>query len=389
MGTLLTSAARWLRDALPGFDITASPEVLAERTRTWARPAVQMGIASALAYWAASQLAGDAAGYAPITAIAALGLGRERRLGRSGLLVGGLFLGVVAAEIVTPVIGSGWWQIGLIIAVSAIVAGSVVGHDLAVTYATINAALLLTTPGSDGWLPSRVVAGLLGVAAALAMILLIAPPHAADLLIRRLDRAADRAAELLTRSADALAAGSGLPSDGDRRELLVAAGRLDDELDRSHDAADQAGEVVRWSPRRRGDADEVGRVTDLARDLRPALRTASTIARLVDRATLAEVRAPDDVVRSIRDGAGAVSDLARRYTTDERVDDDLDDELSAVLRRIMDVDVDRAVLIGLKEEIRGLIADLVAIGGGSPAGAPATLDRARGAARGGVVYGRL
>src|SRR5690606_22204712 len=137
------------------------------RARAWGWPAVQMGLAAALAWWAAGHLAGNAASYAPITAIVALGLGRERRIGRSALMVGGLFLGVVLAELATTLLGVGWWQIGLCMTLAAIAAGIVIGHDLAVTYAAINAVVLLTTPGSDGWMPSRVIAGLVGIAVAL------------------------------------------------------------------------------------------------------------------------------------------------------------------------------------------------------------------------------
>lgn len=349
-----------LRAALPEIEISESPGELARRARQWAWPAVQMGLAASLAWALANQIAGDAAGYAPITAIAALGLGRERRLGRSSMLVGGLLLGVVAAEIVTPIMGSGWWQIGVLMALSAVVAGAVIGNELAVTYATINAILLLTTPGSDGWIPSRLIAGLAGVLAALAVMLLFLPPRPVRMVSRRLRRSAQRAAEALDATARVLRGGSAAgDGSGDGRGLLGLARRLDDEIEQSHSTVDQACELVRWSPWRRRQAEEIDRLADVAHDLRPALRTASTIARLGDRAMVNDVTASNAIANGTEQTADVVVDLTDALISDQDMEGrDVEARLSDLTRQVVSAPADEAIMIALQEEIRGLLDDL-------------------------------
>ena len=318
-----------------------------------------MGVAAAGSWWIASRLAPQAASYAPITAIVALGLGRERRLGRSAVLTSGLFLGVVAAEIATALIGVGAWQIGAAMALTAVVAGAVVGRDLAVTYAAINAVVLLTTPGGDGWFPGRFASGLIGVGTALTVLLVVAPARPAHLVQRRLGRAADRAAGVLTATADTLASRSdGGGRVGDARPLVVRARRLDDEIEQSHGTVDQARELVRWSPWRRRDRADVERLERIANELRPALRTASTIARLADRADLLGLSAPAPMRDAIRRGAATLSTLTYDLlaasppgTADVR-------GASDVVRRLLATEIEHAVLVALKEELRGLLADL-------------------------------
>ena len=366
--TPLSTALTRAREALPEYEISGSWASVVRRAHTWTWPAVQMGVAASLAWVLAGTIAADAAGYAPITAIAALGLGRERRLSRSAVMVGGLLVGVVGAEIVTPIIGTGWWQIGILMSISAIVAGSVIGHELAVTYATINAVVLLTTPGSDGWVPNRLIAGLTGVVAALGVMLLIAPARPVHLIEHRLGRAVDRATTALRTTAARLRADQELERDtgnddstGDGRRLIVLARRLDDEIDQSHRTIDQAHELVRWSPWRHNRAADVERLTEVAHGLQPTLRTASTIARLGDRATLIDVTANDRLVDGICNAADVVGRIAGSLIDDEPLDDG--DHGSAVdaIGRVMSGAPDHAVLIALQEEVRGLLSDIADI----------------------------
>ena len=348
-----------------------------------------MGIAAALAWWAAGHVAGSAAGYAPITAIVALGLGRERRLGRSALLVGGLLLGVILAEFATALIGVGWWQIGLCMTLAAIVAGVLIGHDLAVSYAAINAVVLLTTPGADGWMPSRLIAGFVGIAVAVVVLLLIAPARPVHLVERRLGRAAERARQAIDATAHSLA--HGLDDDdptGDERPLLRLARRLDDEIEQSHETIDQARELVRWSPWRRRDTGEIARLRRVAHDLRPALRTASTIARLGDRAALLGITAPEPICEAVREAGATLGLLTLDLLDDSSPGSDDTDAASNVVERLMSTEVDRAVLVALKEEVRGLLADLTDVVEAVFDDPPAVPSALRAATVGDIEYGR-
>ena len=383
----LTDVERSLAET-SGTEFSGTWGLLRRRARAWVWPAVQMGVAAGLSWWVAGHVAGNAASYAPITAIVALGLGRERRLGRSALLVGGMFLGVVLAEIATAFLGVGWWQIGLCMTLAAVVAGVLIGHDLAVTYAAINAVVLLTTPGSDGWLPSRLIAGIVGVAVALAVLLVIAPARPVHLVERRLGRAADRARDVMEATAHSLA--HRLHDDaptGDERPLLKLARRLDDEIERSHETLDQARELVRWSPWRRSDADEVARLGRVAHELRPALRTASTIARLGDRAALLGISAPGPICEAVHAAGATLGVLTLDLLDDVSPDRDETDSASNVVERLMSTEVHRAVLIALREEVRGLLADLADIVESMFDDAPAAPSTLRTATVGDIEYG--
>lgn len=354
-----------LRAALPSLDISQSGTVVRRRARTWSWPAFQMAIASALSWAVAARVAGDAASYAPIAAIVALGLGRERRLSRSALMIAGLFVGVIAAEILTPLIGSGWWQIGLVMGSTAVVTGALVGRDLAVTYATINAVVLLTTPGSEGWLPSRLVSGIVGVGAALVVLLVVAPPRPVHLIRHRVTEAARAAGDALRATATVLADPDAADGSDDERRLIRSARRLDDAIERTHEVVDQAREIVRWSPRRRRDADAVDHLAGVVSRTRPALRTASTIARLGDRAAVLGLVGSDALLDGICEAAEFVEERTRCLVERTAIDDDRAETVRHRVEALMDRSPDHAALIALVEEVRGILDDLAEIDTGT------------------------
>lgn len=393
----LASVIRRLDDATPSVDLSSSRSALVRRAGAWTWPAIQMGVAAALAWLIAGVLVADAAGYAPIVAIGALGLGRERRLSRSGLMLAGLFLGVVAAELAGPVIGRGWWQIGLMLAITALVTGAVVDRELAVTYAAINVVVLVTIPGQEGWVPDRMIAGVAGVAVAVAVMLLLLPPRPVAIVTRRLERATRSSIEALEATALALDRDARHDSgtrdgddddDGDERPLVAAARRLDDEIERSHESVQQALEVVTWSPLRRRNRAEVLRLAGIAHTLRPALRTASTVARLGDRAAMNDIPAHDHVLAGITAAADALAPLIDALVDGDEPADDTDRRAAEAIEQLLSGGSDHAILIALQEEVRGLLADVVGIVEGAVGGGDTTREYASGGTVEGITYGR-
>lgn len=359
----IKAIAKRLDAVLPDqLELSSSRELVGERAKRWRWPAFQMLVAGALAYFVARRLDLGSASYAPIVAIGALGLGRERRLGRSALMLAGLALGVVTAEIATPLLGVGWWQLGLLVGVTALVAGAFVDRELAVTYAVINVVVLVTLPGSEGWVPDRLVSGTVGVGIAVTVMLVVLPPHPTLIVRRRLRRSIDLAREAIESTTDQLRKGrpsSGPAFDGgDDRPLISASRRLDQEIERSHDAAEQALEIARWSPLRRGQRDEVAKISDVAHDLRPALRTVSTIARLGDRAVLTDITADEPLLDALDAAAGAACDLASRLVDGGEPAPGFGDDVRSVIADMLDAPADNAILVALREETRGLYADL-------------------------------
>lgn len=380
-----------LDEAFPNASLSASRDVTARRARAWAWPAVQIGLAAGLAHLVASATVPAAQVYAPIVAVGAIGLGRERRLARSALMIAGLFLGVVAAELATPLVGNGSWQVGAMVVVTALAAGTLVDRDLAVTYAVINAIVLVALPGSEGWMPDRLVAGAIGALVALVVLLLVVPPRSAHLIRRRLRHATELGAEALVRTATLLRGEAEAELDrGDERPLITAARRLDDEIERSHESADQAREIVRWSPIRRRERPEVERLARIAHELRPALRTASTIARLGDRAALTGVRGDGYVVNGIEDAAEALESLVAALLDGDTPPPDDDEHAAGVVEHVLSRQPDHALLIALQEEVRGLLADISAIVAREfEDAAPVARDRAVGVVQNGIAYGAV
>ncbi|NND76392.1 MAG: hypothetical protein HKN44_15445 [Ilumatobacter sp.] len=334
---------------------------LVRRFEAWRWPAFQMTVAAALAYLAATVVAEQSASYAPITAVAAIGFGRERRIERGGLLIAGLAVGVVVAEATSAWLGSVWWQVGLVLGISALIAGVVLDAELAVAYAAINAAVLIAVPGSEGWVPERAIAAAVGVLVAVAVVLLLMPPSPHRQLrvgLRRLGSAAADAAQAAVAALEEQFDREKSAAQGDDRATIAAARRLDDEIERNHSAADHARQIGRWSPIRRLRPGDGTYLRDLAHDVRPALRTMSTIVRLSDRMLLHGVAAADRTIGAI-EAVGEITDETVRQLVEQR---DLDREtrhrLETAVERLDGMPLEHASEIAVHEELRGMLHDL-------------------------------
>jgi uncharacterized membrane protein YgaE (UPF0421/DUF939 family) len=331
---------------------------LRRRFSTWWWPATQMAMAAGLAWLLANTLLESPAGYAPITAVVAMGLGRERRIWRSVVLIGGLLLGTVVAEIAGHALGVGWWQVGIVLGASGLLAGLLFDRDLAVTYATINAVVLYGIPGSHGWLPTRVIDGLLGVAAALVVTFGVAPSRPHRQLAGRLRTVAGQAADGLELAAEALR------SDLDERRpdaVRAASARIDRELQRVPGTVEHALDLARWAPIRRLDADAVERLVVSSSALVDALTTASTVVRLTDRALVNDATVGDRLLDGVGLTASAIRTLVDDIVTERRPDDGVGEECREAIDALMSEPEDRAVVIAIQEEVRGLLDDLIDI----------------------------
>ncbi len=317
-----------------------------------------MALAAGLAWLLSHTLLDSPGSYAPITAIVAMGLGRERRIWRSVVLIGGLLLGTLVAELAGQVLGVGWWQVGMVLGVSGLLAGLLFDKELAVTYATINAVVLYGLPGSEGWLPTRVLDGIVGVGAALVVTFGIAPSRPRRQLAARLRRVADRAADGLESAAQALRS-----EIDDRRPDAVrtASARIDQELQRVSGTVEHALDLARWAPIRRPDADAVERLVESSSALVDALTTASTVVRLADRAVVNDAAVGEDLVGGVERAATAIRTLVDDIVAERRPADAVVDDCRSAVDALLSEPADRAVVIAIQEEVRGLLDDLIDI----------------------------
>ncbi len=355
----------------------ALPVPLRTRTRRLAYaflPILQCGLAAGLAWFIANDLLHHPRPFfAPIAAAIALGTGMGRRVRRGIELVIGVVVGVGLGDLFIAQVGSGPWQIAVvvIIAMSAAVfldRGALVGTQAA------SSAILVATllpPGSAGGYERMVDAAVGGAVALLFMALI--PVHP-------LKRVRREAASLLGVASSVLAEVSdGLETrDSDLiRNALQDARDTQPAIDAIEEQLAGARELVRISPfYRRRRPEEVA----LARVLNPLDNGIRNIRVLARRAIVAvddQVDVPPALSSLLAALSDAVELLARRVAADPDAPTDaqVHRELRAVAARakrelLFDPGLTETVMLA---QIRSVLVDMMQVAGLSKISAVATL----------------
>src|SRR5918998_3977916 len=136
----------------------------AVRTRLRGRmlPIVQNAIAAVAAWSLAVALLPDPRpAFAAIAAVIAVGVTHGERAGRALQLVGGVVLGISVATLLISVIGTGPWQIGVLVILAMTAATALGAGEMVVVEAAVSAILLVALdPGSaDGFSADRIIEG--------------------------------------------------------------------------------------------------------------------------------------------------------------------------------------------------------------------------------------
>jgi len=169
-----------------------------ERLRSSALPIVQCALAAGLAWWVAKDLVGHQQPFfAPIAAVVSLGLGLGARLRRSVELVCGVTVGIGVGDLLVSLIGSGPWQIALVVTIAMSTAVALNSGPIFAMQAGNSAVLVATLlpPGGTGG-PDRMVDALVGGLTGIAVVAMI-PTHP----VRRARR---NAAEVLATASEVL-----------------------------------------------------------------------------------------------------------------------------------------------------------------------------------------
>src|ERR671915_1043395 len=215
-----------------------SARARAERLRDTARAIRQATLAATLAWLVATELVGHTAPFfAPVSAIITLGLTQGERGRRAGEVVLGVTLGIAVADLLVIGLGTGWWQLALVVALSMSIALLLGSGQMFAQQAAVSAALVATLQPPDGGVSfARAVDALLGGSIALAISALVLPAHPGRMVREAAAPVLEELAAVLEDVADALARRS--------REAVQAAldrGRAIDELARNLDHALIAG----------------------------------------------------------------------------------------------------------------------------------------------------
>lgn len=276
-------------------------EAALRRWRLAALPIVQASLAAGLAWLVATVLIRHVHPFfAPIAAVISLGVSQNERLRRGVELMGGVVVGIAVADLLIEVIGTGAWQIALVVALAMSVAVLVDGGPLMTVQAAASAVLVATLlPG--GGLP-RALDALVGAAIGLAVAALLPgdPIRGArrglGILLSELDTT-------LTAVANAL-------RERDEAAVITALSRVRDTQPRVDElrTSVQAGEeVATIAPLRRRRLAELKRIEVAAVRADYALRNARVLARRA----LAAIRDGEPIPEQLPDRLVDVARAAR------------------------------------------------------------------------------
>jgi uncharacterized membrane protein YgaE (UPF0421/DUF939 family) len=350
------------------------------RTRAW--QIGQCAVAAAVAWLGATTLLDHPRPFlAPVAAIVALGVSYGQRLRRVAEVMVGVAVGVFVADLFIAWVGTGLWQIVVIVAVSMTVAVLLGAGNLMVTQAAVQSvtvAILLPAPeaGFNRWLDAL-------VGGAVALLAAAVVPQAP------LRRPREQAARIVRDLGRLLRATAGSVAGADADEALATLQRArgtEVALGDLRTAAREGLDVVRSSPFRRRHRGAVRKMAELVVPLDRAIRNTRVLARrsvtavrageAIPPAYLALVERVAEATDVIADelAAGRLPRAAREPLTDVAqltATQPLPDGLSAavVLAQVRSIVVDLLQLTGLtSEEALELMPGPPGSGEGAPGG---------------------
>lgn len=288
------------------------PDGLQERLRRlWlsAVPILQCALAAGLAWWVAGMVTGTNGQppfFAPIAAVVSLGLSLGKRWRRSLELVGGVVIGILIGDLIVVRIGTGTWQIIVVVLIAMSTAVFLDDGPIIPMQAASSATLVATLlpPGGVGGFSRAIdalIGGLIGIV--VVALLPVNPSHrarrdAAGVLVVMRD-ASWKLAEGL-RAADETKVFEALE---DVRGTQAAINEM---------RADMGGgrEVSRISPLYWSSRDRVERISDTADPIDNAVRNFRVLARRALSMVERGEQLSDDIIALISD-FGYVFDILR------------------------------------------------------------------------------
>ncbi|WP_181449251.1 FUSC family protein [Nonomuraea aridisoli] len=246
------------------------------RLRAMAPPIVQCAVAAGLAWMVATEAVGHSRPFfAPIAVVICIGVGLGQRLRRAAELVVGVSLGIGVGDLLVSWIGTGAWQIMLVVALAMAVAVFIDRGTVIVLQSASSAVLVATLlpPSGTGGL-DRMVDALIGGLMGLAAVALL-PASPSRLVTRHAAALFGSLADVLRSTAEAI----------DRCDPAMAAAALQAargtqaHVDEFRQALDTSLEIARLSPMHRRQRSRPAEYETAADPLDHALRNARLLAR--------------------------------------------------------------------------------------------------------------
>ena len=182
--------------------------------------ALQAGLAAGLAWFVAHDLIGRPTPFfAPIAAVITLASSVGQRLRRTAELVVGVAIGIGIGDAIIQLIGTGPWQIGLVVLLAVLVATALGGGTPLVVQSASSAVLVATLTPTTGVPWTRFFDALVGGGVGLVVMTVLLPLNPLTVVRRAAGPALQVLADGLRQVADGLSA-------GDRDQVADALAKL-------------------------------------------------------------------------------------------------------------------------------------------------------------------
>ena len=319
----------------------------------------QAAVAAGVAYFIAADVLGHPAPFfAPIAAVVSLGTSYGQRLRRVAEVTLGVAVGVLIADLLVLGLGTGAWQIALIVLLAMSTALLLDAGGLFVTQAAVQSIVVATLAPSGGQALLRWTDAVVGGAVALVAATVV--PRAP------LRRPRDQAAHVVDTIAVLLRGAARGMRDGDVEEtldLLADARETDVLIEELRQAAAEGLSVVRSSPFRARHREPLRQLAELVEPLDLALRNTRVIVRRVAVAAYRESPVPAEYAALCDDLSGALDDVSAELRADRSP--------AAVQPRLLELAEASATLPRSAElsaevvlaQLRSVIADLLRMTG--------------------------
>jgi uncharacterized membrane protein YgaE (UPF0421/DUF939 family) len=288
---------------------------LGARLDRWQAKSWQIGqcaVAAGVAWFVAHDLVGHAMPFfAPVAAVVSLSTSYGQRLRRVAEVTVGVAVGVFLADLIVAGIGSGWWQLTIIVALAMSTAVLLDGGQLFMMQAAVQSIVVSTLVPDPGAALTRWTDAVIGGAIALvaATVVPAAPLRRPREQAARVVRVV---ANLLRATADVLVDGEVEPA----LELLADARSTDHYVRELRAAADEGLAVVASSPFRIRHKGGVRRMSDLVEPIDRALRSTRVLVRRTAVTNYRHRTVPASYAVLCRDLAAAADAVAAELMAD-------------------------------------------------------------------------
>jgi uncharacterized membrane protein YgaE (UPF0421/DUF939 family) len=319
----------------------------------------QCAVAAGVAWYLAREVIGHPRPFfAPVVAVICLGTSYGQRLRRVAEVTIGVAVGVFLADVLLRLIGTGSWQISVVVALGMSIALLLNAGALFVNQAAVQGIVVVTLVATPGYSLTRWIDALVGGAVALVAATVV--PRAP------LRRPQEQAALVVRRMAELLRAGAHSVEEGDveRGLAVLADARTTDQLIQElQGAADEGLSVLASSPFRRRHVGNVRRMVELVEPLDRALRNTRVLVRRMAVSSYHHQPLPHPYVLLCLDLADVVDEMAQELAVDDLASAVRGSLLrlgrsTSEVERVADLNADVVLA-----QIRSIIVDLLQITG--------------------------